>query len=387
VTRGISKKSGKTGPGIVLDILTSEAEILSLGPEWSELQDDPGQSNVFLTWEWVSTWLSCFKEDCSLRFVTARAGSERTLLGIAPLAIYSHGSGRLLEYKALSFAGHELSPDHMDFVTRTGHEKKVAAAFLDWILESGKNWDFLLLDGLSASSPLVPLIKSDPAVRWHHIHESPCPFLSLPGDFSAWMSGLSKKRRYKIGNSRRQLESAYPEKVCIRRVNSDAELATAFTTLVQLHRSVRDAHQTDNAFRSGKLISFHRRLCNLFLEKGWLRLYLLSVEETDIAAVYCFHYGGVVSFYSTGYHGDFSRFSPGMLLLVHAIRESIEAGAETFDFLRGDEPYKYYYSRSCRKDFQIRIPTTVSGFLAVGSYHIARERIRPLVNSLLSRPG
>jgi CelD/BcsL family acetyltransferase involved in cellulose biosynthesis len=201
------------------------------------------------------------------------------------------------------------------------------------------------------------------------------------------MSGLSKKRRYKIGNSRRQLESAYPEKVCIRRVNSDAELATAFTTLVQLHRSVRDAHQTDNAFRSGKLISFHRRLCNLFLEKGWLRLYLLSVEETDIAAVYCFHYGGVVSFYSTGYHGDFSRFSPGMLLLVHAIRESIEAGAETFDFLRGDEPYKYYYSRSCRKDFQIRIPTTVSGFLAVGSYHIARERIRPLVNSLLSRPG
>jgi len=367
-------------------IISDTDEFLRLEGVWNELLSRSEGDTVFLTWEWISTWLSCFKDDCSLRFVTARTSNERTLLGIAPFAIYVHRPGRFLKLKALSFAGRELASDHMDFFIRTGHEKQVAAAFLDWILGSRENWDFLLLDGLSASSPLAQLIGSDPGRRWHHTHETPCPFLSLPGEFSAWMSGLSKKRRYKIRNSRRQLESAYPEQVCIRRVNTNAGLAPAFTTLVKLHQSVRDTHHTGNAFRSGKLINFHRRLCSSFLDKGWLRLYLLSVEETDIAAVYCFHYRGIVSFYSTGYHGDFSRFSPGMLLLVHAIRESIEAGAATFDFLRGDEPYKYFYTGLCRRDLHIRFPATVSGYLAVSFYHFARERIRPLVNSLLSSP-
>ena len=383
---GFSGKSPKNEPEIILDTLTSEADILSLEPEWEGLLNDPGQRNVFLTWEWISTWLPCFGDDCSLRFVTARTSNERALLGIAPLAIYAHQSRRFLTLKVLSFVGRELAPDHVDFLIRTGHEKRVAATFLDWILNSREHWDFLMLDGLSASSPLVPLLESGPAMRWHHTHESRCPFLSLPGDFSTWMSGLSKKRRYKIRNSRRQLESAYPEQVCIRRVSTGAELVPALATLVQLHQSVRDSHHTGNAFRSEKLVSFHRRLCTCFLDKGWLRLYLLSAGETDIAAVYCFHYRGIVSFYSTGYHGDFSEFSPGMLLLVHAIRESIEAGATTFDFLRGDEPYKYFYAGLCRKDLHIRVPTTASGLLAVGFYHIARERIRPLVNSLISRP-
>ena len=180
VTSGLSSNSPKAGSGIVLDTLTSEAEILSLEPEWRALQDDPGQNNLFLTWEWISTWLSCFNNDCALRFVTARTGNEHTLLGIAPLAVYLHGSGGFLKLKALSFAGRELAPDHMDFLIRSGHEKQVTAAFLNWILGSRGNWDFLLLDGLSASSPLVPLIGCDPGMRWHHTHDSPCPFLSLP---------------------------------------------------------------------------------------------------------------------------------------------------------------------------------------------------------------
>ena len=228
-------------------------------------------------------------------------------------------------------------------------------------------------------------MKNGPSIGWHHTHETLCPALTLPGNFCTWISDLPKKRRYKIRSSQKLLDAAYPGQVRIRRVEASADLAPAFSTLVQLHRAVRDSHHTGNAFQSERFINFHRQLCGLFLEEGWLRLYLLSAKGTDIAAVHCFHYRDTVSFYCTGYHGDFSRFSPGMLLLVHAIKESIAAGATTFDFLRGDELYKYYYTRVCKKDLHIRLPTTMLGHLAVLFYHWGRERIRPLVNSLL--PG
>lgn len=370
---------------MTLSLLTRESEVLSLGSEWKELLENSGQNSVFMTWEWISTWLSCFGDTCSLRIVTARTNKEGLLLGIAPFAIYIHRVSRLIKLRELSFASCELAPDHMDFLIRTGHEVQVAAAFFDWILDSGKNWDVLLLDGLSSTSSLLPLIEKGPMMRWYHTHESPCAFLNLPGNFSTWMSGLAKKRRYKIRRGWKLLESAYPGQIRIRCVKSSSEVAPAFTTLVQLHQTVRDFHHSGNAFQSERFISFHRQLCGLFLNKGWLRLYLLSAGETDIAAVYCFHYRGIVSFYSTGYHSGFSRFSPGMLLLVHAIRESIEARATTFDFLRGDEPYKYFYTSLCNKDLHIRLPTTMSGRLAVYFYHLGRERIRPFVRSLL--PG
>jgi hypothetical protein len=38
-----------------------------------------------------------------------------------------------------------------------------------------------------------------------------------------------------------------------------------------------------------------------------------------------------------------SRLSPGTLLIAHAIEEVIREGAAIFDFLRGQERYKYFW--------------------------------------------
>jgi CelD/BcsL family acetyltransferase involved in cellulose biosynthesis len=37
----------------------------------------------------------------------------------------------------------------------------------------------------------------------------------------------------------------------------------------------------------------------------------------------------------------FERLSPGKLAFLHAIEAAIAEGCDTFDLLRGDEPYKY----------------------------------------------
>jgi len=46
-------------------------------------------------------------------------------------------------------------------------------------------------------------------------------------------------------------------------------------------------------------------------------------------------------FYNAGIDPDARELSPGVLLMAELIRAALGAGARRFDFLRGDEPYKY----------------------------------------------
>jgi CelD/BcsL family acetyltransferase involved in cellulose biosynthesis len=48
-------------------------------------------------------------------------------------------------------------------------------------------------------------------------------------------------------------------------------------------------------------------------------------------------------FYLSGFDPQWAAFSPGVLLIAHAIEEAIREGQQEFDFLRGNEPYKYLW--------------------------------------------
>ena len=46
-------------------------------------------------------------------------------------------------------------------------------------------------------------------------------------------------------------------------------------------------------------------------------------------------------FYNAGIDPDARELSPGVVLAARYVQSALEAGAKRFDFLRGDEPYKY----------------------------------------------
>jgi CelD/BcsL family acetyltransferase involved in cellulose biosynthesis len=46
-------------------------------------------------------------------------------------------------------------------------------------------------------------------------------------------------------------------------------------------------------------------------------------------------------FYLCDFHPDYAAISPGTLVTAHAIEHAAQRGAKYFDFLQGEEPYKY----------------------------------------------
>ena len=60
-----------------------------------------------------------------------------------------------------------------------------------------------------------------------------------------------------------------------------------------------------------------------------------------MASCICFDYADTYLLYNSGYDPEYSSLSVGLLNKAFCIKEAIEVGRDTFDFLRGTERYKY----------------------------------------------
>jgi CelD/BcsL family acetyltransferase involved in cellulose biosynthesis len=75
-----------------------------------------------------------------------------------------------------------------------------------------------------------------------------------------------------------------------------------------------------------------------------LQLMFTSIEGRRAAALFNFDYNDRIWVYNSGLDpAAFSALSPGVVLTATAIEKAIELGRAEFDFLRGDEEYKYRF--------------------------------------------
>ena len=77
-----------------------------------------------------------------------------------------------------------------------------------------------------------------------------------------------------------------------------------------------------------------------------LRFGRLTVGGELIFAGAAFHDGTTTYFYNAGPRSAARHLSPGVVGVAHYLRDRLAAGCRTFDFLRGDEPYKYEWGAS-----------------------------------------
>lgn len=89
----------------------------------------------------------------------------------------------------------------------------------------------------------------------------------------------------------------------------------------------------------------------LFLElqaRGLVLVSSLSAGGQIIAVHLGASHGGRLYWWIPSYAPELARFSPGRLLLESLIQASFERGDEVFDFLIGDEAYKWHYATHTR---------------------------------------
>jgi CelD/BcsL family acetyltransferase involved in cellulose biosynthesis len=80
-------------------------------------------------------------------------------------------------------------------------------------------------------------------------------------------------------------------------------------------------------------------------ESGFLWLAIMWAGAVPIAGLGAFvdRHGKTFSYWIGGYNDDFSKLSPGTVMVGHSVRHAIEEGFQVYDFLRGDESYKFSF--------------------------------------------
>ncbi len=153
--------------------------------------------------------------------------------------------------------------------------------------------------------------------------------IDLPIGKEVWLESLPKKRRHELRRKRRRFAESLGEPLLERRTDSEA-----FDAFIAMHRSSqRDKGQfmTD---------AMERFFWTLITEAG-AAVDLLRVAGTPVAAAFGFVDTDALYLYNSSYAEDASDASPGIVLLALMIERSIDNGLRRFDFLKGEEQYKY----------------------------------------------
>jgi CelD/BcsL family acetyltransferase involved in cellulose biosynthesis len=200
-----------------------------------------------------------------------------------------------------------------------------AAAALDGLEREG--WDVLLAEHLPPGHGL----------RGRSLRRESSPVIAVPeGGWEEYLGGRSRNLRSQLGRKERALERDHG--LAFRLCDDRARLGDDMTTLFRLHRA-RWGKRGSGALAERRA-AFHRDFAPVALERGWLRLWLAEAGGEPVAAWYGFRFGGVESYYQSGRDPAWDRWSVGLVLLAHTIREAMADGLREYRLLRGGENYK-----------------------------------------------
>ena len=307
--------------------------------EWNALVEVSITDTPFLRHEYLSEWWQTLGggEWKQAELVLVSASENGKLVGIAPLFKADY-DGR----SALLFVGSIEISDYLDLIVRAEDLPRFLSGLIDFLASngtcSGSPFD---LYNLPDSSPTLAALKAESEKRGWNYHEEiyrPTPRIALTGDFETYLAGIEKKQRHEIKRKmRRAMEDERDVRFYIVEDAStlDAEIEDFFKLMVQ------------DPSKAGFLTdAMHAQMTTTLksaFENGYLWMAFLSVDGVKAAGCVNFDYKNKLWGYNSGVNRDFMELSPGWVLLGHQIQWACEHGRYEFDFMRGDEDYKYRF--------------------------------------------
>ncbi len=166
-----------------------------------------------------------------------------------------------------------------------------------------------------------------------------CPTIVLPNHWEGYLALLRGKDRHEMRRKIRRAEAAATLHyyVTTERTNLEEDIAT----FVSLHRMSQQHAKQE--FMTPEKAAFFQDMIRALWPQGWVELAFLQADGLPIAALCCFPYGTSYAAYNSGYHPDYAELSAGIVLFADRIQSAIARGFTVFDFLRGNESYKYRF--------------------------------------------
>jgi CelD/BcsL family acetyltransferase involved in cellulose biosynthesis len=345
----------------------------ALRPQWNELLRASAAAGPFLTWEWVHAWWRHLRGTAALDTVTI--WSRDRLIAAVPLM---RTRGPLAPFHSLSFLGTgHAGPDYLDLIVRRGYETDALNVLASLFETQQVSLRLGHVREQSFSARLADALQSR---GWRTLTQPDgvCPVIQLAGHtWESYLATLGSAHRANVRRRLRALDRQFA--VGFEQVSSETARLEALTALFRFHQSRFDRAGGSTAFLTPGLRAFHDEVTRLALDRGWLRLYVLRLNDQPAAVMYGFAYNNQFCFYQHGFDDRYSHLSLGLVLMAQSIRAAMDEGLQAFDLLWGTESYKFLWTHEARGLQRIHVfPPNLGGRAQHAAVHL-RRRLAPLV--------
>ncbi len=341
VTGGVSD----LGSRLRVSEIRDPDDFLALRHEWNKLVERDGRATFFQTWEFqYHTW-RIFAKALDLNLVVVR-DELGELVGCAPFATQRWRAGpfsaRVLRFCSLKYC------DYNDVMAHTERAREVVPAVARWLGDNLQRWDVVDLGPVREESWVTDpdLFLARAGHRFRVTRRTTAPYLGFKASWTTYEDALTSRRAQRMRNKTRKLFRRFPG--AFSAAADGEELRRAVDEFFELHQlRMQEQHQRGH-FADGAAREAFRVLIGELGKRGIARVHTLGSRQRTIAALVSFEFRGTVSYFLSGFDPEYAALSPGQVIHALRITEAMERGASEYDFLCGDEPYKYFWTGSER---------------------------------------
>lgn len=308
-----------------IDVISDVGEFETLCPEWEQLLERIDCITPFQLPHWQFSWWRHFGSGELRVFAFREAGR---LVGVVPCFLHDWNTQR-----QLTLIGSGIS-DYLEPAIDREHAPVIVKVFRQ-TLTSRKEWQVCDWQDLNAGSPLTALAGSGFEV--HITDDTACSRIPLTGAFAEYWNSRGKDLRRNVRRyGLRAAESGSVEFEAVERPEPNL-----LHSLIDLHAARWQAQGQPGMIAVNHSAEFLCDVSRKFGDLGMLRIFVVRFHGRPTAVNLGFLFRDTFFSYMSAFDPEHEYFGFGRMLLYRAIQHCYGSGVRFWNFLRGDETYKF----------------------------------------------
>ena len=302
--------------------------------EWNELLSRSLTNTPFQRAEFQRVWWKHLGRG-ELCVLTMR-DEYKKLIALAPLFVDNE--------KILRWVGGEEIADYLDVIAPADHIDAALRAMWDFLKSAASpKWVKAILSNIPEWTPTPTTLQSlavEAGMKAEVTQIDVCPIVSLPDSFEAYLQQIDKKQRHEINRKLRRAEGG-DDKVTWYIADSSRDIEAETESFMALMAS---AAEDKAKFLTPTMRDTFKDLFATMQSLGLLQLAFLEINGKKASAYVQFDYANRIWVYNSGFDVDSaSTLSPGWVLTAKLIDQAIQNKRTVYDFMQGNEIYKYRF--------------------------------------------
>jgi len=314
-------------------------------PEWDDLLIESDFPHPFSSFTFYNAWVETFVDDLT-QIKMLFFYNNHKLVGLVPIFV-DHDN------KNVSILGDKDLFDYRDLIYISGFYEEIYLEFLSY-LKSQKWFQgyTVIMQSIPESSELFNLLNAGKLIEFTDVkilEEDVTPIFDINNGWDDYLITLSKKQRHEVRRKLRKFES---QDFHFKLINCNEDLSEFLLDFYQLFiNSRKDKKQ----FLTDQRKIFFNKMLSDFADKNELKILSYYDGNILISACIVIEYANIYFLYNSAYSLDYNSFSVGLVSKIVALKQSIENNKQVFNFLRGNERYKYDLGAKDIKLFEIKL--------------------------------